>query len=103
MKWLQLFKPSERWWSWRAVIVVLAYASWMVFLDQNNVMIQYRRYSKLKELENNRDYYLGEIKRVSHELHELKNNPETLEKFAREHYWMKRSDEDVFVLVAQGK
>ncbi len=90
-------------WSWRAVIVIMAYFSWMAFLDENNLMVQYKRHRKLKELEKNKDYYSAEIKRVSHELYELSNNPETLEKFAREHYWMKRPDEDVFVLVAQEK
>lgn len=93
---------KARWRFWRAAIVIVAYASWMVFLDENNLLVQYRRYSKLRELEKNRDYYTGEIKVVSHELYELRNNPETLEKFAREHYWMKRADEDVFVLVAEG-
>jgi cell division protein FtsB len=81
----------------------MAYFSWMAFLDENNLMVQYKRHRKLKELEKNKDYYSAEIKRVSHELYELSNNPETLEKFAREHYWMKRPDEDVFVLVAQEK
>lgn len=90
---------SGKWWSLRALVAVLVFFIWMLLLDENNLMLQAKRYAKLQELKGTRDYYASEIKRIHTELEELKTNPETMEKFAREHYWMKRDNEDVFVIV----
>ena len=93
-----LLYETGKWWSVRAILAFLAFAVWMLFLDENNILLQVKRSSKLQELQGTRDYYANEIKRINTELVELKTNPETMEKFAREHYWMKRDNEDVFVI-----
>ena len=48
-------------------------------------------------------FYLQQIDQTQKQYSELTTNPETQEKFAREHYWMKRDNEDVFVLVKHDK
>ncbi len=72
---------------------------WMLFIDDNNLMVQYRRHHELSSLLDKREYYLEQIKLTDKEYQELTTNPETQEKFAREHYRMKRDNEDVFVIV----
>ena len=72
---------------------------WMLFIDDNNLMVQYRRHSELSSLLEKRAYYLQQIEQTDEEYQELTSNPETQEKFAREHYWMKRDNEDIFVIV----
>ena len=45
--------------------------------------------------------YKDQIKQTDKAYAELTTNPATQEKFAREHYWMKRDNEDVFVIVPE--
>lgn len=76
---------------------------WMVFIDENNVVSQYRRWRQLKDLEEKKAFYKEQIEQTQKYLGELTTNPETQEKFAREHYWMKKDNEDVFVIVQEDK
>ena len=54
---------------------------------------------ELNKLEEEREFYQGEIKQIRADLKELKTNPKTLEKFAREKYLMKKDEEEIFVIV----
>ena len=47
--------------------------------------------------------YLEQIAITDEAYKELTTNPATQEKFAREHYHMKRANEDVFVIVEKEK
>jgi hypothetical protein len=49
-------------------------------------------------LEKEKKFYLEKIDRYSIMLNELKTSDENLVKFAREQYYMKAEDEDVFVI-----
>ena len=71
----------------------------MLFFDGNDVVTQVQRRTKLAELERERDYYKGKIREVEIERDALLNNPDLLEKFARERYLMKRPREAVYVVV----
>lgn len=79
----------------------LLFAVWMAFFDENNLITQYRRHAELSDLLEKKDYYVEQIAKTDKEYKELTTNPETQEKFAREHYWMKRDNEDVFVIVEE--
>ncbi|MBL0309050.1 MAG: septum formation initiator family protein [Bacteroidetes bacterium] len=79
----------------------LAFVLWMLFLDDNNFISQYRRHSELSSLLEKKDFYAAQTKKMLEEYSELTTNPSTQEKFAREHYWMKRDNEDVFVIVPE--
>jgi len=72
---------------------------WILFFDKNDVSTQLELRKEVKDLQEERDYYFNEINTISYDLHELSTNPKTLEKFAREKYYMKRDNEDIFVLV----
>ena len=61
----------------------------------------YKRYTydqKIRELEREIDHYRKEIEVNSEKLNNLRTDKEGLERFAREEYLMKRSNEDVFVI-----
>ena len=74
---------------------------WMFVFDANDLLKQYDMYTKWRELQTEREYYLTNIETVKKERAELLSSPELLEKFARERYIMKRPGEDVFILVPQ--
>ncbi len=71
---------------------------WMLFFDQRDYFQQRDRSIELKKLETKKQFYVSEIKKTQKTLSELQNNPAALEKFAREHYLMKRNGEDIFII-----
>ena len=77
----------------------VAFVVWMVAIDDNNVVNQYRKHAELSALLEKKKFYLQQISETQKQLSELTTNPATQEKFAREHYWMKRGNEDVYVIV----
>lgn len=74
---------------------------WMAFLDSNNLMARFNLTSKLNSLENEKEYYEQKIKEVEKDRDELFGTRESLEKFAREKYLMKKETEDVFIVVEE--
>ena len=81
------------------LLVVLALAVWLLFFDKNDLFSQFARKKEVKKLEADVKYYRDEIARNQKEMVELQSNPILLEKFAREHYLMKKDNEDIFILV----
>lgn len=85
------------------LITSLALMVWLLFFDKNDILSQVELTRKLRALEEERNYYAREIEKNKHDMMELKTNPKNLEKFAREKYLMKRPNEDIFVIVEEGK
>lgn len=71
---------------------------WMLFFDQRDVFQQRDRQADLKKLEAKKQYYVQEIAKTKKELEDLQTNPAALEKFAREHYLMKKDGEDIYII-----
>lgn len=85
------------------LIVGLFFIVWMLFFDENNLATQWKLSNKLYELNTQIEYYNQQINQTKTELYELRTNSETKEKFAREHYFMKRDNEDIFVFISTPK
>ncbi|MCS6933859.1 MAG: septum formation initiator family protein [Chitinophagales bacterium] len=81
------------------LITLMLFSAWMLFLDENNLILQYRKWKQLRELQEKRDFYTANIANTQQALNELKTNSATQEKFAREHYLMKKDNEEIFVFV----
>ena len=77
----------------------VVFAVWMLFFDENNMLVQYNRRQELIALQKKTGYYKREITKVEKQYQELTNSAESQEKFARENYMMKKDNEDVFVIV----
>ena len=80
---------------------LLAFVVWLTFFDQNNLITQIQYRLELADLEDEELFYQQEIKKIREDLKELESNPKSLEKFAREKYFMKRDNEELFVLVEE--
>lgn len=76
---------------------------WMLFIDANDFYSQYKKRSKLHDLEKEKEYYIQKISEVEQDRMELLSNDKLLEKFAREKYLMKKPTEDLFVIVQEEK
>ena len=80
------------------LISIILFAVIMLFVDHNNVFEQLARKQELKELEAKKKYYQEEIEKSKKELSDLSNNPAAIEKYAREKFYMKRDNEDIFIV-----
>jgi len=86
----------------RYVLVLLGFIIWMLFLD-NYSYLEHRVLNKeINELEDNIDYYKTEIQKDSIRIKKLKN-PDQIEKYAREKYYMKRENEDIYIIEYEGE
>lgn len=83
----------------RYLIVTILLIFWVAFFDSHNWIRQAGLKSELKQLEEDKKFYLNEIKKDSIALFNLSNNPETQEKFAREKYMMVKENEDLILIL----
>lgn len=81
----------------RYAISILAFVFWLAFFDQHNLINQIELRSELYQLETDKQYYFNEIIEIREDLDELLSDNAKLEKFAREKYFMKKSNEEIFV------
>lgn len=80
------------------LVATTAFAVWMLFFDKNDLFAQLERRKELQELNKSKDFYTEQIEQERRFSKELKENPATIEKFAREKYFMKRDGEDLFLV-----
>ncbi|MCL6261189.1 septum formation initiator family protein [Aquiflexum sp. TKW24L] len=82
-------------------LFTLFFIVWMVFIDSNDILTQFKLSSKVKELEKQKEFYQERKEKILADRAELMSNYELLEKFARERYLMKRESEDLYVVVEE--
>ncbi len=81
----------------RYVLILILFLVWMLFFDENS-FINHRELDKeVNKLEKSIKYYKKETEGDKKVIENLKN-PDSLEKFAREEYKMKRKDEDIYII-----
>ena len=80
------------------LLVLSIFTVWLIFFDNNNLVVRSRLLKESRQLKNDCGYYRERIINDSTRLSELMKDAESLEKFAREQYLMKRDNEDIFVI-----
>jgi len=83
----------------RYMFTFLGFLVWLTFFDKHDFILQHSYRNKLGDLKHEREYYMQQIEKNKADMKELFTNNKNLEKFAREKYYMKRDNEDVFVFV----
>jgi cell division protein DivIC len=74
---------------------------WMLLFDTNDLISQYRSWSKLKGVSDEKKYYQSKITEVKKQRNELFGDKKALEKYAREQYLMKKPSEEVYLVVEE--
>lgn len=72
---------------------------WVFFFDSNNFFSQQKLTKELNKVNAEKQFYIEEIEKDKSAKDKLLNDPEYLEKFARENYLMKRENEDIFIVI----
>ena len=83
------------------LLISLLFAVWMLFLDNYSYMDQRQLNKQIDELQDNKKYYQEEIKKDNQSIKLLKNQDQ-VEKYAREKYYMKRENEDIYIVEYEG-
>ncbi len=79
-------------------LTLVLFFGWLIFFDKHDVLTQGRLQQSINKLETDRLYYKDRIDQVEEDRLDIEINKE---KFAREHYYMKKDDEDVFIIVEE--
>ncbi|ATL46202.1 septum formation initiator [Chitinophaga caeni] len=82
-------------------IGTVAFIIWLCFLDRYNLIAQFELSAEKSKMEHQKEFYLSEIEKNTRERQELLSSPEKLEKFAREKYFMKKDNEDLYIIVPE--
>lgn len=91
MIWRRLPTPLQN----RYYLTLVAFLFILIFLDKHSLWTQWRLWRAEQRLEQDRAYYEEKIKEAREEAEDFEM---TKEKFAREHYYMKRANEDVYIV-----
>lgn len=86
-------KPFKNWF----VLILIAFTIWMLFFDTNSWLIHNELNTEIEKLETEKEYYKKEIEKDEKAIHEL-STAEGIEKFAREAYYMKRDNEEIYII-----
>ncbi len=89
-KWFKIFTNTY-------ILVLTIFVIWMAFFDTNSLLIHRELQQEINKLEQQKDFLQKEIEKDKKQLNEL-NDPKALEKFAREKYYMKKKNEEVFLI-----
>jgi cell division protein DivIC len=95
---LKLLTHIPAWLKNKYLLSIAGFITWMLFFDERDIFTVNHHRGELKELEQSRQYYTQQIKQEKEELEKLRYNPATLEKYAREQYYMKKDGEDLFLV-----
>lgn len=86
-------KPFKNWF----VLILVGFVVWMLFFDANSWFIHNELNNDIKALEDEKEYYKREIEKDNKAIKKL-STEDGLEKFAREEYYMKRDNEEIFII-----
>ena len=79
------------------VIIILFFVVWMVFFDSNSTLVHLELNEQINELKKETEYFKNEIKKDNKEISKIQSDS-GLEKYAREELFMKRDNEDIFII-----
>lgn len=79
------------------VIILVIFSVWMLFFDANSWLIHHELNTDIEDLENEKEYYKNEIVKDKKAIREL-STEEGIEKLAREKYYMKKENEDIYII-----
>lgn len=91
---------SKKWFSVLTntyVLVLTVFAVWMMFFDTNSLFIHLELKKEIKKLEKQKEFLNEEIKNDKIIIKKL-TNKEEIEKFAREEYFLKKKNEEIYLI-----
>ncbi|MEL6812420.1 MAG: septum formation initiator family protein [Bacteroidota bacterium] len=82
------------------VLILLLFFVWMAFFDSNSYFIHKELNDEIKSLESTKEFYQKEIEKDKLFIEKMKDSNE-VEKYAREKYYLKKENEDIYIIENQ--
>ncbi len=79
------------------LLVFLIFIIWMLFFDENSFLTHRELNKEIEKVQKTNTYFKNEIKKDQKTIKDLQN-ADSLEKFGREHYLMKKENEEIFII-----
>ena len=89
-KWIQVLGNKY-------TIIFLLFIVWMTFFDTNSYFIHKELNDDMNSLEDTKQFYRDEIDGDKEFIETMRDSNE-VEKYAREKYYLKRENEDIFII-----
>ena len=84
----------------RYLIVLVVFSVWVLFFDKHDIVTQWKLNRTVEKLEADQAYYARKIREAENDRYDLDVNRE---KYAREQYYLKKDNEDVFIIVDESE
>jgi len=79
------------------ILILIFFIVWMFFFDTNSYFIHRELNEDIESLENTKELYQDEI-RKDREFIEKMSDSNEMEKYAREKYYLKKDNEDIYII-----
>jgi cell division protein DivIC len=95
---MKLLKHLPNWLKNKYLLATFVFMVLILFLGRNDLFTQLSRQKELQQLNQSKEHYNQLIELERKELEGLEKNPASLEKTAREKYYMKKDGEEIFIV-----
>lgn len=95
------FKPYMKWLGYVInpyFIASVCFIIWMAFFDQNSLITHRELDKQIRALEADQTYFETNLKNENAKLKLLQENPAEIERIAREKFFLKKDNEDIFII-----
>ena len=82
---------------WKYALALVAFLVVYLFVGEQSMLHFWHRHREINRLEEQRDMYKAGAARAEQEIR-LLQNPDSLEQYAREHYFMHTPNEDIYLV-----
>lgn len=80
-------------------VTIFSFLVWMVFFDSTSFLVINELNGEINKYKDQLAYYQSEYRKNDEFYRRLMNNKDEKEKYARENYFMKKPNEEIFILV----
>jgi len=95
---MKFLKHIPSWITNKYLIAGVAFLVWIFFFDPKDIPSSLTRADTYSKLQKSEQLLNKKIEETTKDLNLLKTNPQTIEKYARENYMMKKDNEDLFII-----
>ncbi|MDC6352185.1 septum formation initiator family protein [Zeaxanthinibacter sp. PT1] len=79
------------------VLILTVFLIWMLFFDTNSLLIHLELRKEIRKLEKQQEFLKEEIAKDKEIIDKL-SDPEEIKKFAREQYYLKKKNEEIYLI-----
>lgn len=79
------------------ILISVVFFIWIFFIDSNSILVNIKLNKEISELKQRKDILENQIQMDKKIISNLQN-PDSLEKYAREKLYMKKENEEIFII-----